>query len=213
MMGAVSRIQQCLCFRPHVGAVKQQLTDVLAQGCAAWLARGHHFEAGGGQLVGEDLNLGGFPSAVPAFKADKHYSLAFFVLDVFFAPVVFLALDVFFAVAFFRVVFLRGAALRRNSRSSQARSLVSVLGSSFVRSEAFTSPSVTYKPKRPSFKSTGLPETGSVPNSLRGGCAWRRIRVHGWARRACASSKVMVKICSWLSKVRLSLPPLEIYGP
>ena len=81
----------------------------------------------------------------------------------------------FFAAAFFlaggpllRRLLGRAGSLRFCS-SSAARSMVIASGSSSLRSEALVSPSVTYRPKRPSFNTTGFSRHGSAPSSRSGG--------------------------------------------
>src|SRR4051795_7005087 len=82
----------------------------------------------------------------------------------------------FFAARFF----LTGPRSRRSLSSSAARSGVIDSTESPALRLAFVSPSVTYGPKRPSFRTTGCLLTGSSPSSLSGGGAApgpRRLRV------------------------------------
>ena len=106
-----------------------------------------------------------------------------------------------------------GPRARRSESSSAARSSVSVSIASSLRSEALVSPSVTYGPKRPSFTTIGLPETGSLPSCFSGGAASRcPRRCFGCAKIATASSRVTVNSCSSDSMLRKSEPFLT-YGP
>ena len=88
----------------------------------------------------------------------------------------------FFAAAFLAGRFFGAGPLARFSASSSAaRSAVIVAISSPRRSVAFTSPSVTYAPNRPSLMTMGRPDTGSGPSSASGGLAAARPRCLGWA--------------------------------
>ena len=120
----------------------------------------------------------------------------------------FLAGAAFFAAFFFGA----GPFARFSASISDACSSVSSSGVCPRRSDALTSPSVTYGPKRPSLITSGFSVSGSLPISRSGGAAARRWRVFGAASNASASSSVTVNILSSESSERNSSPRLT-YGP
>ena len=98
------------------------------------------------------------------------------------------------AGALLAVFFGVGSLARRSARRSAARSIEMVAGSSARRSDALLSPSVTYGPKRPSFRVTSRPVAGSTPTTIPGLGAAAPRRPLGWANSTNASSMLTVKI-------------------
>ena len=97
---------------------------------------------------------------------------------------------------------------RLSASNSTARSVVTASTVSPRRKLAFVSPSVTYGPKRPSFRTI---VTSRCPDRRRAHGAVRALRPRprlrgGSAKRALASSSVTVKSCSSDSSERDSEP-------